>query len=110
MTKDQLQTIEYVKEHLQVWMKEQNIIPFPQRNNDTEIIERIVRVEEGLKHQNENIERLIFHMDQRFQSSDNHYSELREDMNRRFSRQGQFLMVIFATIVTSALATLFQLR
>ena len=99
VTKDQLQTIEYVKEHLQVWMKEQNIIPFPQRNNDTEIIERIVRVEEGLKHQNENIERLMTHMEQRFDAVD-----------KRFSRQGQFLMVIFATIVTSALATLFQLR
>jgi hypothetical protein len=58
VTKDQLQTIEYVKGHLQDWMIEQKILPFPSRNDNTELIEKIVRVEEGIKHQNDNLKKI----------------------------------------------------
>lgn len=115
MTKDQLQTIEYVKGHLQNWMLEQNILPF--RNENTELIERIVRVEEGIKHQNKILEKMMFQYDNRFGEINNRFGEMnnrftefREDMDKRFNRQGQFLIVIFAAIVSSAVAMMIQLN
>lgn len=59
LEKKQLEEIGvYVKNHMGQWLKEQNIFPFPQQSTglDREILERIVRVEEGLKHQGETLE------------------------------------------------------
>jgi len=58
----------YVKNHMGQWLKEQNIFPFPQQSTglDREILERIVRVEEGLKHQGETLEKMMIQSDKRF--------------------------------------------
>jgi len=126
VTKDQMFIIDYVKDHLQNWMEEKRIIPFSpkeipleERSIDHQLLERMVRVEEGLKHQNENIEKMMVQMDHRFESMDQRFRDMREDMNtrfdnmkedmdRRFNRQGQFLIVIFAAIVTTAVTVLMQ--
>ena len=41
----------YVKIHIGQWIKEQNIFPYPQqeRSRDTELLERMVTVEQQLK-------------------------------------------------------------
>jgi hypothetical protein len=92
VTKDQLFIIDYVKDHIQRWMEEKRIIPFPGSDQqiNPQLLERIVRVEEGIKHQNENLEKMMVRMDQ------------------RFNRQGQFLIVIFAAIVSTAIAVIIQ--
>ena len=121
VTKDQLFIIDYVKDHILGWIEEKRTIPFP--GNDQQInpqlLERIVRVEEGIKHQNETLEKMMVRMDQYFQAADNRFSEMRQDMDnrfegmekamdKRFNRQGQFLIVIFAAIVSTAIAVIIQ--
>jgi len=69
LEKKQLEEIGvYVKNHMGQWLKEQNIFPFPQQSTglDREILERIVRVEEGLKHQGETLEKMMIQSDKRF--------------------------------------------
>ena len=55
-----------------------------------EIIERIVRVEEGLKAQGERIEMLIHQMDKRFEEMahqmDRRFEEMAHQMDRRFEQ------------------------
>ncbi|MBF9018474.1 MULTISPECIES: hypothetical protein [unclassified Oceanispirochaeta] len=117
VTKDQLFIIDYVKDHLLNWMEEQRILPFPAKETgiNPQLLERMVRVEEGIKHQNTNLEKMMIQMDQKFEIMDNRFSENREDMNqrfeaidKRFNRQGQFLIVIFAAIVTTAISVILQ--
>jgi hypothetical protein len=86
----------------------------------------MVRIEEGIKHQNTNLEKMMIQMDQKFENMDKRFSENREDMDnrftgisadmnkrfevmdKRFNRQGQFLIVIFASIVTTAITVILQ--
>jgi hypothetical protein len=64
--------IQYIKEHLPEWINaSRQLMPI------FDLTERIVRVEEELKHQRE-----VF--TERFSATDRHLEELRSDMNRRF--------------------------
>ncbi|MBF9018012.1 MULTISPECIES: hypothetical protein [unclassified Oceanispirochaeta] len=87
VTKDQLLIIDYVKDHLKNWMEEKRIIPFPDRDTsiNPQLLERMVRVEEGIKHQNTNLEKMMIQMDQKFEIIDKRFAENREDMNTRFN-------------------------
>ena len=51
-----------------------------------DIHERIVRVEEELKHQRELIHEVLKMMDKRFEQVDKRFEELRNDMNTRFEQ------------------------
>ena len=104
MTEEEIARIGlYVKNHLGVWIEEGKILPFP---NDIMFTERIVRVEEGIKHQGDLLERMLDQMekrfeqvdkrfeqvdkrfeqvDKRFEQVDKRFEELRQDMNKRFS-------------------------
>lgn len=114
MTKE---NIDFIKANLGNWMEEQNIIPFRNQPQDysPQIMERIVRVEEQLKHQNENIKSLIKSTDSRFEQMQN-YMDRRfddvnqrfEDMNRRFDRMGLYHLATFTAIIGSAVAILMQ--
>lgn len=78
----------YVKKHIAEWIKESNIIPFSSGRISPEyeisLSERIVRVEEGIKHQGEVLEKLINQIDKRFDQVDKRFEEIRFDMNKRF--------------------------
>jgi chromosome segregation ATPase len=96
MKEEQLEAIgEYVKKHIADWLKDSNIIPTPSGNSsyhrevrslDISLTERMVRVEEALKHQGELIEKLLIQMDRRFEQVDKRSEDLRADMNSRFEQ------------------------
>ena len=98
MDQNQLEQIgAYVKDHMTQWMQEKNILPFQSRekSRDTELLERMVTVEQQLKFQNEKIELLIkqsdkrftemqVSMDKRFEAVDKRFSEMHNYMDKRF--------------------------
>jgi len=89
----------YVKNHIADWIKESNIIPFSSgsrlnlSDRDFPLSERIIRVEEGIKHQGDLLEKMLDQMDKRFEQVDKRFeqvdkrfNELRIDMNSRFEQ------------------------
>ena len=84
MTEEEIARIGlYVKNHLGVWMEEGKILPFP---NDIMFTERIVRVEEGIKHQGELIEKMLEYMEKRFEQVDKRFEEMQTAMEKRFEQ------------------------
>lgn len=68
--------IQYIKDHLGVWLAEQSLGK-PPAVYEIELRERMVRVEEELKHQRELIKTILVEMDKRFEA-------MQEQMNKRF--------------------------
>ena len=105
----------YVKKHIAEWIKESNVIPFSTGSReqssmidrDISLSERIVRVEEGIKHQGDLLEKMLDQMDKRFMQVDKRLEELRLDMNKRFeqvdnrSSQLQWTMGIGFTVLAA---------
>ena len=91
------QDIAYIKEHIGEWLAEKSLGK-PPVVYEIELRERMVRVEEELKHQRELIQTLIEQMDKRFEAVDKRFEavdrrfeavdkrfeEMRTDMNARF--------------------------
>jgi len=69
---------EYVKEHISDWLAEQSLGK-PPVVYEIELRERMVRVEEELKHQRELMRQGFERMDERF-------AAMREDMDKRFGQ------------------------
>ncbi len=107
----------YVKDHIAEWIKESNVIPFSTESRnlidrDISLSERIVRVEEGIKHQGDLLEKMLDQLDKRFmqvdkrfeqvdkrfEQVDKRFEELRQDMNKRFF-QLQWTMGLGFTIL-----------
>ena len=109
MKDEQMEAIgNYVKDHIAEWINETNIIPFSNNRpnyieRDNTLSERIVRVEEAIKHQGELLERMLGftekrfeqvdkrfeQIDKRFEQIDKRFEELRGDMNNRFEELRQ---------------------
>ncbi len=70
--------IEFIKAHLGEWLAEQTLAK-PPAVYEIELRERMVRVEEELKHQRDLLIRILEQMDKRFE-------EMRGDMNKRFEQ------------------------
>jgi len=68
--------IQFIKAHLGEWLAEQSLGK-PPAVYEIELRERMVRVEEELKHQRELIKSILVQMDKRFEA-------LQEEMIRRF--------------------------
>ena len=77
--------IQFIKDHLGEWLAEQSLGK-PPAVYEIELRERMVRVEEELKHQRELIKTLIEQMDKRF-----------DGLTRRIDR---FMVWSFATTLT----------
>lgn len=75
------QDIEYIKAHLADWLAEQSVGK-PLAVYEIELRERMVRVEEALKHQGRLIQALIEQMDKRFEQVDKRF----EQMDKRFEQ------------------------
>ena len=73
--------IEFIKKHLGEWLTEVSLGK-PPAVYEIELRERMVRVEEALKHQGELIQQLIQQMDKRFEQMDQRFVELQRRMDR----------------------------
>ena len=73
--------IEFIKQHLGEWLTEVSLGK-PPAVYEIELRERMVRVEEALKHQGDLIQQLIQQMDKRFEQMDQRFVELQRRMDR----------------------------
>jgi len=71
--------IAYIKEHLGEWLAEKSLGK-PPAVYEIELRERLVRIEEELKHQRELIKTILEQMDKRFEAVDKRF----ESMDKRF--------------------------
>ena len=83
--------IEFIKQHLGEWLTE--VSPGkPPAVYEIELRERMVRVEEALKHQGELIQQLIQQMDKRFEQVDKRFEQMEkrfEQVDKRFEQMDQ---------------------
>jgi len=78
--------IAYIKEHLGEWLAEKSLGK-PPAVYEIELRERMVRIEEELKHQRELIKTVLVQMDKRFEAVDKRFEAVDrrfESMDRRF--------------------------
>ena len=76
--------IEFIKQHLGEWLTEVSLGK-PPAVYEIELRERMVRVEEALKHQGELTQQLIQQMDKRFEQVDKRF----EQVDKRFEQMDQ---------------------
>ena len=80
--------IEFIKQHLGEWLTEVSLGK-PPAVYEIELRERMVRVEEALKHQGELIQQLIQQMDKRFEQVDLRFGMIEkrfEQVDKRFEQ------------------------
>jgi len=75
--------IRFIKEHLGEWLAEQSLGK-PPAVYEIELRERMVRVDEELKHQRDLIKTILEQMDKRFEAVDKRFEALQREMDRRF--------------------------
>jgi len=106
--------IRFIKEHLGEWLAEQSLGK-PPVVYEIELRERMVHVEEELRHQRELIRTILKQMDKRFEAVDKRFETLQNEMNRRFEaltrRIDRFMIWSFAItlIVGGLVVTLLKL-
>lgn len=76
---------EFVKDNISLWLAEQSLGK-PPVVYEIELRERMVRVEEELKHQRELMREGFERVDKRFEQVDKRFEEMREDMEKRFEQ------------------------
>ena len=76
--------IQFIKDHLGEWLAEQSLGK-PPAVYEIELRERMVRVEEELKHQRELIKTILEQMDKRFDAVDKRFEAVQEQMDKRFN-------------------------
>jgi hypothetical protein len=113
--------IQYIKDHLGAWLAEQSLGK-PPAVYEIELRERMVRIEEELKHQRELIKTILEQMDKRFdavdkrfeamdqrfdamqKSMDQRFEAMQKSMDQRFEaltrRIDRFMIWSFATTLT----------
>jgi len=75
--------IQFIKDHLGAWLAEQSLGK-PPAVYEIELRERMVRVEEELKHQRELIKTLIEQMDKRFDAAQKQVDQRADEIGKRF--------------------------
>ena len=102
--------IEFIKGHLGTWLADQSLGK-PLAVYEIELRERILRVEEELKHQRELIKTILEQMDKRFdavdkrfEAVDKRFETLQHEMNKRFEaltkRIDRFMIWSYAITLT----------
>ena len=79
------QDIEFIKSNMAQWLAEQSLAR-PPAVYEIELRERMVRVEEELKHQRELMREGFEQINRRFEQSEQHHQQLRHDMLARFEQ------------------------
>jgi hypothetical protein len=89
---DMVQIGAYVKDHMAEWLSEKSLAK-PPVVYEIELRERMIRLEEELKHQRElmqtgfkMMEQRFEQVDKRFEQVDKRFEENRADMNKRFEQ------------------------
>ncbi|MGE5154964.1 MAG: hypothetical protein ACM3ST_13235 [Bdellovibrio bacteriovorus] len=72
-----------MKDHLGEWLAERSLGK-PPVVCEIELRERMVRVEEELKHQRELIKTILVEMDKRFDAVDKRFEAMQQQMDKRF--------------------------
>ncbi|MAU06416.1 MAG: hypothetical protein CL919_00835 [Deltaproteobacteria bacterium] len=97
------QDIEFIKQHLGEWLTEVSLGK-PPAVYEIELRERMIRVEEELKHQRELMQQGFAMMDKRFEEMQQQMDKRFEAMDKRFeeitSRLDRFMVWSFSTTVT----------
>ena len=104
------QDIEFIKQYLGEWLTEVSLGK-PPAVYEIELRERMIRVEEELKHQRELMQQGFAMMDKRFDAVDKRFEEIQQQMDKRFeavdkrfeeitSRLDRFMVWSFSTTVT----------
>lgn len=75
--------IEFIKAHLGEWLAEQTFAK-PPAVYEIALRERMVRVEEELRHQRELIQTILVQMDKRFDAVDKRFEQMQLNMDKRF--------------------------
>ncbi|MCU0835731.1 MAG: hypothetical protein MUC77_15060 [Chromatiaceae bacterium] len=75
--------IQFIKDHVGIWLAEQSLGK-PPAVYEIELRERMVRVEEELKHQRELIQTILVQMDKRFDAMERRFEALQAEMDKRF--------------------------
>ncbi|MFB1486215.1 MULTISPECIES: hypothetical protein [unclassified Thiocapsa] len=75
--------IEFIKAHLGEWLAEQSFAK-PPAVYEIELRERMVRVEEELRHQRELIQTILVQMDKRFDAVEKRFEQMQLNMDKRF--------------------------
>jgi predicted nuclease with TOPRIM domain len=75
--------IQFIKDHLGEWLAEQSLGK-PPAVYEIELRERMVRVEEELKHQRELIKTILVEMDKRFDAVDKRFEAMQQQIDKRF--------------------------
>ena len=102
--------IQYIKDHLGDWLAERSLGK-PPAVYEIELRERMVRIEEELKHQRELIKTILEQMDKRFdavdkrfEAMDQRFEAMQKSMDQRFEaltrRIDRFMIWSFATTLT----------
>jgi len=103
--------IEFIKQHVGEWLAEASLGK-PPVVYEIELRERIIRVEEALKHQGELIQQVIEQMDKRFEAMDKRFEAMdkrfeamQQQIDRRFDeinrRMDRFMVWSFGTTLTT---------
>jgi len=102
--------IAFIRDHLGEWLAEQSLGK-PPAVYEIELRERMLRVDEELKHQRELIKTILEQMDKRFEAVDKRFDAvdkrfetLQSEMDKRFEgltrRIDRFMMWSYATTLT----------
>ncbi len=110
--------IEFIKRHLSEWLAEQSL-GRPPAVYEIELRERMVRVEEELKHQRELMkqgfelmEKRFEQIDKRFEQIDRHFGQMDkrfEEITRRIDRFMLWTLGLYVTGIGAVLAMLWRI-
>ena len=101
--------IAYIKAHLGEWLAEQSLGK-PPAVYEIELRERMVRVEEELRHQRELMQQGFHLMEKRFEQIDKRFEQVDERFDTMLKRQDRQFYWLLGFIATSLGLTLAALR
>jgi tetrahydromethanopterin S-methyltransferase subunit G len=102
LAEEDLQQIgEYVKRHIGDWMAEQSLGK-PPVVYEIELRERMVRVEEELKHQRELMRQGFEQVDKRFEQVDKRFEQVDKRFDEMLKRHDKHFLWLIGLIATSA--------
>jgi hypothetical protein len=101
--------IAFIKAHLGEWLAEQSV-GRPPLVYEIELRERMVRVEEELKHQRELMREGFARMDERFAQADKRFEQMDKRFDEMLKRHDQHFLWLVGFIATSAALVIAALR
>ncbi len=93
--------LQYIKAHLGEWLAECSLAK-PPAVYEIELRERMVRVEEELKHQRELIKQILVEMDKRFEAMDKRFEAVDKPFDALTRRIDRFMIWSFGITISSA--------